>query len=70
MSAKIKNLRVTRAVDVPVRAALFAYAPGDYAVSEHIVDRVVAAGCGERLVPKGQRLKTLLHQKDKAHEAE
>lgn len=71
MGAKVKNLRVTRAVDVPVRGALFSYVPGEYAVSEHIADRVVAAGCGSRLVPKGGRLAVLIQQKEaRAHEAE
>lgn len=68
MGAKVKNLRVTRRVDVPVGAALFDYEPGDYAVTEHIADRVVAAGAGVRLVAKGQRLKAL--QQEKPDEAE
>ena len=56
MGATAKNLRVTEAVDVPVKGRVFELKPGDHAVTEHIADRVVAAGKGVRLIEKGKRL--------------
>lgn len=56
MGSGMKNLRVTAPVDVPVKGRVFELKPGDYAVTEHIADRVVAAGKGERIIPRGKRL--------------
>ncbi|MCA0401291.1 MAG: hypothetical protein LCH38_10805 [Proteobacteria bacterium] len=58
MSARRKNLRVTERCDVPVKGVVFELLPGDHAVTEHIADRVVAAGKGRRLIQRGERLKT------------
>ena len=57
IGAKARNLRVTEAVDVPVKGRVFELKPGDHAVTEHIADRVVAAGKGHRLIGRGERLK-------------
>lgn len=64
MASSMKNLRVTARVDVPVKGRVFELLPGDHAVTEHIADRVVAAGKGERLIPRGKRLAAKHRQTD------
>lgn len=56
MATEIPNIRVTVACDVPLGGTVREFSPGDHATTEAIADRIVAAGCGERILAKGERL--------------
>lgn len=57
MSERTANVRITRACTVPVQGvAIDLRPPMRKLLPEPLVDRIVAAGCGQRLKPRGRRL--------------
>jgi len=68
MSAATANVLITKACSVPLRGIALAFKPGKALVPEAIADRIVNAGCGSRIHPRGQRLAAAM--KGKANEAE
>lgn len=57
MAVELPNVRIRDRADVPVGGVIFEFFAGEErSVTEHIADRLVAAGKAERIIPKGGRL--------------
>ena len=57
MAAELPNVRILKRTDVPVGAVIFEFFPGEArSVTEHVADRLIAAGAAERIIEKGGRL--------------
>lgn len=67
MSEKTANVLITKPCTIPVAGVAIDLKPGQRKLlPEALADRVVAAGCGERIKARGRRLPD--HGKDAQHE--
>ncbi len=67
MSDRTANILITKACTIPVAGVAIDLKAGQKKLlPEPLVERVVAAGCGERIKPRGKRLPS--HQSRDDHE--
>ena len=67
MSERTANILITKACTVPVAGVAIDLKAGQKKLlPEPLVERVVAAGCGERIKPRGKRLPS--HHSEGGHE--
>lgn len=61
MSSKTANVEITRRTDLAIKGRVYEFRPGERRlIPEPLVDRLVAAGTGRRLIARGKRLETAM----------